>query len=287
MGKQYDKRIKRDQRRPGNGNTHQFTQNNTKKISNWKTPGHDGIHSFWSKKFTSIHDWLALEINSYMEHTYLNGWAKERPHWSRRTQSKEPPQTTADALSAYRWCGNINSTNKGRDLLLANKLWIVPWGTEGMLQSIQRHRRFTLHRSAHPKREQDQMEKSSYGLDWLQKVYDKVPQSWIINCPKMYKISDEVINFIDKTMKTWRVELTAWGKSLAEGKIQRGIFLGDAQSSLLFVIAMMPLNHIIRKFTAEYKLSRSQEKINHQMYMEDIKLLAKKWKRTGNSNTWS
>ena len=25
----------------------------------------------------------------------------------------------------------------------------------------------------------------------------------------MYKISDEVINFIDKTMKTWRVELTA------------------------------------------------------------------------------
>ena len=27
-----------------------------KKISNWKTPGHDGIHGFWFKKFTSIHD---------------------------------------------------------------------------------------------------------------------------------------------------------------------------------------------------------------------------------------
>ena len=34
-----------------------------KKISNWKTPGHDGIHSFWFKKFTSIHDRLALEMN--------------------------------------------------------------------------------------------------------------------------------------------------------------------------------------------------------------------------------
>ena len=37
---------------------------------------------------------------------------------------------------------------------------------------------------------------------------------------------------------------------------------------------MMPLNHILRKCTAEYKLSRSQEKINHLMYM-DIKLFAK------------
>ena len=36
----------------------------TLKISNWKTPGHDGIHGFWFKKFTSIHDRLALEMNS-------------------------------------------------------------------------------------------------------------------------------------------------------------------------------------------------------------------------------
>ena len=35
----------------------------------------------------------------------------------------------------------------------------------------------------------------------------------------MYKISDEVINFIEKTMQTWVVELTAGGKSLAEAKI--------------------------------------------------------------------
>ena len=37
----------------------------------------------------------------------------------------------------------------------------------------------------------------------------------------------------------------------------------------------MPLNHILRKYTAEYKLSRSQEKINYLMYMDDIKLFAK------------
>ena len=44
---------------------------------------------------------------------------------------------------------------------------------------------------------------------------------------------------------------------------------------LLFIIAMMPLNHILRKCTAGYKVSTSLEKVNHLMYMDDIKLFAK------------
>ena len=37
----------------------------------------------------------------------------------------------------------------------------------------------------------------------------------------------------------------------------------------------MPLNHILRKCTAGYKLTKLQEKINHLMYRDDIKLFAK------------
>ena len=79
---------------------------------------------------------------------------------------------------------------------------------------------------------------------------------------------------IEKNMKAWRVELTAGKRSLAEAKIQRGIFQGDALSSLLFIIPMMPLKHILRKCTIGCKL-RSWEKINHLMYIDDIKLFAK------------
>ena len=71
----------------------------------------------------------------------------------------------------------------------------------------------------------------------------------------MYKTSDEARNFIDKTMKTWKVELTAGGRSFDEGNILRGIFQGDALSPLLFIIAIIPLKQILRKSTAGYKLS--------------------------------
>ena len=40
----------------------------------------------------------------------------------------------------------------------------------------------------------------------------------------------------------------------------------------------MPLNPILRKCTTGYKLSRSQEKINHLMCMDDVKLFAKREK---------
>ena len=180
---------------------------------------------------------------------------------------------------------NFNSTNKGKDLPLTKKTQIVPWRTERMLQRIQRHSRVTLHRSTNTKWEEDQTENSNYGLDWVQKAYNMIPQSWIIHCLKVYKISGEVINFIGKAMKTWRVESTAGGRSSTEAKIQRGIFQGDTLSPLLFIIAMIPLDHLLRKCTAGYKLSRSQEKINQLMFMDDIKLFAKNKKRTKKSDT--
>ena len=80
------------------------------------------------------------------------------------------------------------------------------------------------------------------------------------NSLKMYNISDKVIKFIVETMKNWRVELTTGGKSFAEVKIQIAIFQGDALSPLLFVIAMIPLNHILRKCTGGYRLTKSQNK---------------------------
>ena len=47
-------------------------------------------------------------------------------------------------------------------------------------------------------------------------------------------------------MKTWRVELTAGVRRLAEAKFQKGIFQEDARSPLLLLIVMMPLNQVLK-----------------------------------------
>ena len=87
--------------------------------------------------------------------------------------------------------------------------------------------------------------RKNVAMIWIvnKKAYDMILQSWIIVNYKMYFISNEVIRFIEETMKkktmkkSWRVELTAGGKSLAYVKIQRGIFQGNALSPLLFIKA--------------------------------------------------
>ena len=62
MDKQHVKRLRSCQRKTEAKNTHQFTQNNTKIIPNWKTPGHDGIHGF-----ISIHDRLSIKTNRCLQ----------------------------------------------------------------------------------------------------------------------------------------------------------------------------------------------------------------------------
>ena len=80
------------------------------------------------------------------------------------------------------------------------------------------------------------------------------------------------------------MELKTGGKRFAELKIQV-----DKLSPLLFVIAMMSLNHKLRKCTGRYELIKSQEKINHLMCMGNIKLFVKKKKKKkiGNPNRGS
>ena len=272
MDKQYDKRTRRAQRRCESGNTHRFTQNDTKKISNWKTPGHDGIHSFWFKKFTSIHDRLALEMNNCLQRAYVPEWMtkgrttliQKNPNKGTAPNNYRPitwqpmmlkiltAQIKEEIYYSLTNCGLFSDEQKG--CCKGSR------GTAGLLY-IDQH---ILNES--------KTRRKNLAMAWID--YKKVLQSRIINYLKVYKISDEVINFIDKTMKTWRVKLTAGGRNLAETNIQRGIFQWDALSPLLSIIAMMPLNHIPRKCTAGYKLCRSQEKINHLMYMDDIKLFA-------------
>ena len=86
-------------------------------------------------------------------------------------------------------------------------------------------------------------------------------------------------NRITNDMENWKVELTIGRQILAEVKIHKGIFQEDSLSLLLFVITMMPFRYKLRKGSASYKFIKSQEKKNHLMYMDNIKIFAKNEKK--------
>ena len=67
--------------------------------------------------------------------------------------------------------------------------------------------------------------RKNVAMAWIdnKKADEIVPQSWIVEYFKMFKISDKVINYIIEAMKNWEVLLRTGGKTLAEVNIQRGI----------------------------------------------------------------
>ena len=75
-------------------------------------------------------------------------------------------------------------------------------------------------------------------------------------------------------MKSWKTELMSCGEVLTEVRIRRGISQGDSLSPLVFVMSLIPLTMVLRNAKAGYQFNGG-EKINHLLYMDDLRLYAK------------
>ena len=91
----------------------------------------------------------------------------------------------------------------------------------------------------------------------------------------MVGIADNLIDFIKKSMGSWRTNLFSNGKLLGTVDINRGIFQGDSFSPLLFVIALIPLTYVLRETRMGYQLEKNGPKISHMLFMDDLKLFGK------------
>ena len=72
------------------------------------------------------------------------------------------------------------------------------------------------------------------------KAYEMVPHSWVIESLNMMSMAKNVVDFLGKTVKSWRVELT-------------------------IVIVLIPLTHILRTANPGYEFR----------FMDDFKLYSK------------
>ena len=109
---------------------------------------------------------------------------------------------------------------------------------------------------------------------WIdyRKTYDMVSHPWIMECLTKFKIAKNVQNLLQYAMCPWKVELTSSKQNFGYVEIKWEIFQGDFLSPLLFITDLIPLTLILRKCKEAYKFSNSKERINHVLYMDDLKL---------------
>ena len=73
-------------------------------------------------------------------------------------------------------------------------------------------------------------------------------------------------------MQSCRTVLFSERNKLAIVNIRRGIFQGDSLSPLLFVVALILLTIILRTLKQGYSFRKEKEKLNHLLFMDDLKL---------------
>ena len=123
---------------------------------------------------------------------------------------------------------------------------------------------------------------TNLSMAWIdyRKAYDLVPHSWVNECMEMFGIAENLRTFLQKSMQQWRLSLTANGEDLGEVNVKRRIFQGDNLSPLLFVLKMVLLPLILKKVNACYKWGKKEYKLNHLLFMDDLKLYAKSEEQT-------
>ena len=57
--------------------------------------------------------------------------------------------------------------------------------------------------------------------------------------------------------------------------IKRGIFQGASLSPLLFMMIMIPLSQQLKAANKGYKLKKTDRRISHLLFMDDLKLYAR------------
>ena len=92
--------------------------------------------------------------------------------------------------------------------------------------------------------------------------------SWILERLELVQVSDNIFEFVKRSMTNWQTKLSSCGGSSVKVNSKRGIFEGDSLSPLLIVICMVLLTHLLCKAKARYK-------INHLLFMDDLKLYRK------------
>ena len=133
---------------------------------------------------------------------YINPKRPKQRNCSKQLQTDNLPTNDVE---------NTNSTNKEKIYYSLTSRGLFPDEQKGCRKGS-RCTAELLYIDQHILNESKTIRKN-LAMAWIdfKKAYDMVPRSWIIHCLKMYKISHEVINFLESGTDSRRKKLS-WNK---------------------------------------------------------------------------
>ena len=252
-------------------------RNQLKKMPNWKAPGPDEIHGYWLKNFKGLHGRIAQHLQQCLQDQQAPGWMT-----TGRTSLVQKDKNKGNIPTNYRPITCLPTMWKLLTSIISERLYTYLEETStipNQQKGCKRNCRGTKDQLIIDKMimKNCKRRKTNLSMAWIdyRKAFDMIPHSWLIECLKIYGAEESTINFLRNTMPNWKTELTSSGKKLAEVNIRRGIFQGDSLSPLLFVVAMIPMTRVLQKMEVGYQLKKEGNRINHLMFMDDIKLFGK------------
>ena len=243
-------------------------------MSNWKAPGPDKLQVFWIKQLTSLHDRLANNINTLLQQPHMV------PEWLvtgrtlllRKDESKPPTPSNFRPITCLPTMWKLFTgvlTNKISRHMRSNK--IMHYEQKGNRAKCRGTKdQLAIDRTITNDSKRRHTNLSMAWIDY-RKAFDSLPHAWIVKCMNLYKVPQNIQNIVKSSMQLWKTTLFLGKEEIGSININRGIFQGDSLSPMLFCMAMNPLSDILHQADRSYKL-KSGKKINHLLYVDDLKL---------------
>ena len=247
-----------------------------RRVPNWKSPGPDGVQGFWIKNFTSLHQLIQTHLQKCLDDGIVPKWMT-----SGRTALIMKDPAKGRQPGNYRPITCLPLMWKTLTGILADKLYehlsdqdVIGDEQKGCIRNSRGTKDHLMLDKAILR--DSRKRSTNLAICWIdyQKAYDLLPHSWILETMETTGMAKNVIELIRNSMRSWNTELEYLGEKIAEVDIKRGIFQGDSLSPLLFVTALVPLSILMREAVQGYKF-RQGRKVNHLLYMDDLKLYGK------------
>jgi hypothetical protein len=252
------------------------------KIHNGNSPGSDQIPNYWLKAFPATHSYITKFITTITEEP------KQMPDWlttgitcllHKSGDTKEPKN--------YRLITCLSTIYKTLTGIIARRI-SVHLEEHNLLPA----ERKGCHSGSKGCKDQLLISKATLedckkriknlNMTWIdyQKTFDNVPHNWIEKSIELIRVNNKVLKFCKLSVEKWSTKLQLkTNQELMQSrliKLNRGIFQGDSLSPLLFCIALIPLTNELNRSKCGYQVNGTEGKINHLLYMDDLKLVGRR-----------